>query len=692
MSHAPCFRSLLAACALLAPGPLLAGDTLPVRSVALFSSGVGYFQHAGEVAGGGEVTLPFKSSQINDVLKSLVVEEVDGVFQGFVVYPSRDPLSRILEGFQVNLTSDPTLAEVLRQLRGAVVRVEHQGDKVEGAVLGVEQRPVAVDGEGEPVVDWVLNLAGESGLRALPLREVNRLELKDPVLRKELEQALETLHQGRGKDKKPVVIHFPERGGHKARVGYVIESPVWKSSYRLLLGERSQPAMLQGWAIVENQTDNDWEGVRLSLVSGRPVSFVQDLYQPLYADRPDVPVTLHAGIKPRVHDAGLMAEAAPEADEDGAREVMEKRAERMPRAMPAPAMVMSMAGAAPAAPPPPPPWEQAPLDPARVTAAASAESLGTLFQYTVEGVTLPRQRAAMIPIVAGSVVVERVSLYNAAVLANHPMRGLWLANTTATPLPAGPVALFEGGGYAGDALLDDMPPGQKRLLTHAVDLEVTVLPPSEGVESRVTAGRIVHGVLFVSRKEQVDRLYALENGAKESRTVLVEHPFRAGWKLADTPVPEESTAKLHRFRRVIPAGARDNLRVREERVWEQEVALLPLAVEVLVNFQQEGEFAEPVKKAMEKIMALKRELVASERDLDENGHRVTFLRQDQERIQGNMKTIRPGTDYYERLLAKLNTQEGELERLQQQAESLRETLRKQQAGLEEYLVKLTIGG
>ena len=65
---------------------------------------------------------------------------------------------------------------------------------------------------------------------------------------------------------------------------------MWKTSYRLILAEK--PA-LQGWAIVENQTDNDWTDVQLSLVSGRPISFIQDLYQPLYIPRPWVDGVVH---------------------------------------------------------------------------------------------------------------------------------------------------------------------------------------------------------------------------------------------------------------------------------------------------------------------------------------------------------------------------------------------------------------
>src|SRR5205814_7408886 len=96
------------------------------------------------------------------------------------------------------------------------------------------------------------------------------------------------------------------------RIGYVVETPIWKTSYRLVLpgegadaaGNKDKPKLL-GWAIVENQTDNDWSNVQLSLVSGRPISFIQDLYRPLYVPRPVVQPELYASLRPQTYDAGM---------------------------------------------------------------------------------------------------------------------------------------------------------------------------------------------------------------------------------------------------------------------------------------------------------------------------------------------------------------------------------------------------
>jgi len=144
-------------------------------------------------------------------------------------------------------------------------------------------------------------------VRSIPLEEVTRLDLEDPTLQEELTKALTALAEARGQDKKPVTINFQGEGERLVRVGYVVETPIWKTSYRLLFGQQNAKPMLQGWAIVENQTDNDWSDVELSLVSGRPISFIQELYQPLYIPRPVVQPELFASLRPQTYEAGMDA-------------------------------------------------------------------------------------------------------------------------------------------------------------------------------------------------------------------------------------------------------------------------------------------------------------------------------------------------------------------------------------------------
>jgi hypothetical protein len=298
------FLGLAVAASGAADQPAPATD-VPVKRVVLYSSGVGYFEHAGKVVNDGRAELRFRTEQINDMLKSLVLQDLGGGTVGAVVYPSQNPLAKTLKSFQVDISANPSLGELLNQLRGAEVVVEGAGEEITGVILGLEkvEKPVA---EGQPVRVWMLNLISGGLIRAVELGGLRRIELVDEQLQAELNGALTALTQARDQDKKPVHIEFRGQGERSVRMGYVIETPIWKTTYRLVMPEDdSDTGYLQGWAIVENQTESDWSDVTLSLVSGRPISFVQDLYQPLYVKRPVVQPELYASLMPQQYDDGL---------------------------------------------------------------------------------------------------------------------------------------------------------------------------------------------------------------------------------------------------------------------------------------------------------------------------------------------------------------------------------------------------
>ena len=270
--------------------------------------------------------------------------------------------------------------------------------------------------------------------------------------------------------KKAVRLEFDGQGRRRVRVAYIDEAPVWKTSYRLALSEAAKP-FLQGWAIVENTTDDDWENVRLSLISGRPISFTMDLYEPLYIKRPVVVSELYEALRPQVYDQEMGAERD--------RALGELKAE-----VPAPSRVpevQAMRKSAPMAAPAPPAvrLQQG------VTAAAQTADAGELFQYAIKApITLPRQKSALIPIVNGEVEGNKLSIYNQRVNARYPLNGFRLKNSTALHLLQGPITVFDGGIYAGDARIADLPPGQERLISYALDLktEVETQAPAEQVE------------------------------------------------------------------------------------------------------------------------------------------------------------------------------------------------------------------
>ena len=295
-----------AAFAQVAPAP--SRQEVPVTTVALFSSGVGYFEHSGVVRGDGTTELRFRTSQMNDVLKSLVLQDEGGGHVTTITYPSQDPLSKSLRSFQVDITANPSMAQLLNQLRGAHVTIQSQAEHLSGTVLGVEIRH-RQQNDKDAVIDVpVLNLLTGAMIRSVELQSITSLTFDDAQLQDELTKALAALSQSRDQDKKPVLINFSGTGDRRVRVGYVVETPIWKTSYRLILDDKS--AKLQGWAIVENQTESDWNNVSLSLVSGRPISFVMDLYAPQYLARPTVVASQFERLNPQIYAGGFSTDSS----------------------------------------------------------------------------------------------------------------------------------------------------------------------------------------------------------------------------------------------------------------------------------------------------------------------------------------------------------------------------------------------
>jgi hypothetical protein len=665
------------------------GTDVPVRTVVLFSSGVGYFEHAGTVLGNGSTELRFQTGQINDILKSLVLQDQDGGRVTTITYPSQDPLSKTLKSFQVDITGNPSMAELLNQLRGARVTIQAQAERISGIILGVEFRRVAVE-KGEAVERPVLNILTGAMIRAIELQSVTTLSLDDAALQDELTKALAALSQARDQDKKPVQINFAGTGERRVRIGYVVETPIWKTSYRLLLDDRS--SRLQGWAIVENQTESDWNNISLSLVSGRPISFTMDLYQPLYAERPLVVQELLAGMRPQVYEGGtdaardrvVMAPSAPVQTGAGGRGGGGRAgANGAPQGQLQSSMSDLFAKTA---------KNEEALDAnASVQSIAQTAKLGELFQYSVGNVTLARQKSAMLPIITDSIAVERVSIYNPGVLQRNPLNGVILKNITDKHLLQGPITVLDKNSYAGDARIDNVPPGQERLLSYGVDLEMLVDATKNTQVSSVVTAKINKGALLIDRKLVATREYAADNKTSRDKTIIIEHPLRMGWKLIEPARPYESTETLYRFKGTAMANKVTTLSVREELVRTESIAMVPADVQQLISYSRTGEIPQAVRDALARAIQLKQNIIVLEAQISAKTSQVGAITEEQNRIRENMKTVASTTQYYQRLLEKLNEQESAIEKLQTERDALvarRNVLRNE---LSDYLNSLTIG-
>jgi hypothetical protein len=469
---------------------------------------------------------------------------------------------------------------------------------------------------------------------------------------------------------------------------------------------------LQGWAVVENPTDEDWKGVRMALVSGRPISFQMDLYTPLYVPRPVVVPELFQGLRPVAYSGALHDEeprvidrsTSPQDDSrggtaSGGGEVDAKKVKevaevwgRLPEKERAHAVRFLTRGMSAK--------DRERIEAyfkdldkknghldlgASVSSAASAARLGDYFQYAIDRpVTLPRQKSALLPIVGKDVEASRVSIYNERVQAKFPLLGLRFKNTTGLHLMQGPVTVFEGASYAGDAQVQDLQPGEERLVSYAIDLGTEVSPaPAQG-GGRVTRLKALKGVVTITTKVAESRVYTAKNRSGQGRTLLIEHPVRHDFKLVDCK-PAETAADVYRFEVKLPSGATRSLTVSEERLIDSSVSVSSQSDEQVRVLLREAALSDAMKKGLQKAMELRWAVEKTKREAAELKRQHDAIVDDQKRLRANLKEMPETAKAYKRYLEKFDQQETQIERLQSELKKLQAAQHAQQKALDDFL-------
>jgi hypothetical protein len=584
-----------------------AAGPLPIAQVILFNSGVGYFERQGEVAGDTKVELSFPTSDVNDLLKSLVLQDTAGGRVQAISYDSQDPVEKILHSFALDLNNNPTYGQILNQARGEKVDVLRQDKpganphKVSGTIIGMETRLERLDNSAAGEVEY-LNLLAAEGMLAIPLPQVLSARFQNQTLENEFQRALQVLARSHDVQKKSVGLHFSGNGKRTVKVGYVVERPIWKTTYRLVL-EPNGKLFMQGWAIVENTSDDDWNSVRMVLVSGKPISYRMDLYQPLYVPRPWVEPELFASLRPPVYGGSLSGELQgaglpgfpgaalggiggggfggglggfpgpvpsqlslqrqriKKLEEKGMKqqemnkldyeEMLERKKFMRDVANDVKEKGSAIAGLN---------FKEG------IQSIASSSEVGDYYQYTIDQkISLARQKSAMLPILNQSIDGAKVSIFNEAVHTKYPLLGLRLKNNSSKPLTQGPITVYDGGSYAGDTRILDLEPKEERLLSYALDqgTEVkTTVATHPAPEMTLNIGGNNLTALYTLRQTKT---YTIKNRGTHDRTVIIEHPIRGDWKLIDPKKPNERSRDVYRFQIDVKAGQTVKQEVTEDQ-------------------------------------------------------------------------------------------------------------------------------
>lgn len=635
----------------------------PIRRVVLFKHGVGHFERECTVTGDATLALTFRQTEVSDVLKSLTVLDEGGGHVSSVSYDSTKPLEQLLAEVSIDIPDSGSLVGLLPQIKGARVRL-HTGvaDPVEGNILGIDSSERAL-GDGVVKVTLISVLTESGEVHSFDLYQLASLQILDATLRRDLDFYLKTQLSSKKKDAKTFTFFAQGEGVRTIRLSYTLEAPVWKATYRILLGEEGKGPLIQGWAVVDNTQDEDWEDVQLSLVSGLPVSFRHDLYTPRYIRRPQVDVQETTGVLPPEMEYGMEYEKMS----DDVDLMLDMQAGGVMAAAPMAKFKSAARGMSADK------MEQRKAVHSSMRAQVRERKIGDLFEYEIEHpVTIRRNQSALVPIVLRGFEGKPVLLYNSANRAGNPMRCVDFKNTTGLTLEGGPLTVTEAGSYVGEAMLDTMKPDEKRLVPYAVELSVHVLENAKSHTQQVHKIVIRKGTFIASSYQVEKRTYHFDNKAGDAYELVLEHPRPNGWTLDEALTPAEVTENYWRFRITLASNQVTAFVVAQKCVQQTRVGLADLRDEQLRFWLDQKYLDKKTEKSLRDLMKIQNEAAAIGAAIQQLEKEKSAIHQEQSRIRENLQALGDRAsekDLRERFVRTLNAQEDRLEQIDRESKA-----------------------
>lgn len=675
---------------------------LPIRRVILYSNGVAYIERRGVISGNTEINLSFKQSQVDDVLKSMVVLDLGQGRIGAVSYNSSLPASARTAEIPFSVDSktanDGGIAGVLSQLQGAKVSVTTKTGTAIGSILTVEKRSTLVETNKPPVTTHFLVIASENGeISNFDLAEVRSVKLLEEGTRKDISEFANATASTRRRDAKTITVTSQGGGQREMIVSYTISAPIWKTTYRVVLDEKGKP-FFQGWAIVDNVSDEDWQNVELSLISGTPISFIQPIQKPMYRYRPIVPVPQDLNLQPQVYEPGIVSSSG---SVNGARSnrsnitvdgvvntqdasvgnnFTAQQVQQLPLNGRNVQNLLSLqsgvqsnyfGGAQTSV------SDVLVKNQGGVQTAATGEELGDLFEYRIEQpITVLRDKSALIPIIQTKMEGERVAIYNESVRRDRPMGGMMLDNTSNLTFEGGSLTVIDRNAYAGEALMERLKPKERRLISFALDLGTLVTVENKENNEAAKLVKIVNGVFQAHYFQSNKKIYHVSNQTDKIKTLYIEYPIREGWELSsETPKPDITTNRYHRFRIELKPFEKADLIVAEQQPLMDSYQLTSLTYQQLDLFLRRRYIDENTRLRLQKLIDLRTRINQFEQKLDALEKEEEKISDDQKRLRENIETLSKTPEaktLITRYVEKVNSQETRLETIVKERQNLEE--------------------
>jgi hypothetical protein len=637
---------------------------LVLKRVTLSSSGVGYFEYEAQVDRDATLRLPVKLEQVDDVLKSLVVYDAKGRVGG-VSLPGREPLGELLRALPFDSAALGSMPDLLQALRGALVQVQTASGAVEGRIMAVSLFTEKSE-KGAEVQKHRASLMTATGLRHIVVEDAKAIQFQDTQLRSQIADALAAMSNNRAKDGRTVEIVTRGNERRTVRVGFVTSAPIWKTAYRLTVPAQDAPAgsqsHLQGWAVIENMSGQDWRGVELTLTSGKPVAFAQNLYDSVFNQRPNVPIEMPGRMVPRADTGTVQAQTfaiaplyatAPAPAPAAAR----ARPAPAPTLAPAPAMSARLTDEQASAP-------EAPPLLAQVADLASSRDQGTQVSYRFPlPVSVGTGRSLAVPIIVQEFSAQRLAHYQPQVSSQFPLAAMELMNTSPHGLPPGAVTVYEqgkdGASFLGDAQLAVLPAGENRMLAFALEQKMSIQHNVRNSQTSMRAS-VEKATLVVENMHRKIHSFSIKSHHVNDQHVVVDVPQISGYMLvAPTGKMLGESQGRHRVSLPVPTGS-----ARSHEVTLELASLQRLPLESLSAYQL-TEYARVVKD--DKSAVTLRRLIEWQQRIEAQAQRISQADEvihqqqaEQQRLRNNLATVSKGSELYKRYIEHLKATESSI--------------------------------
>ncbi|MEM2900211.1 MAG: hypothetical protein QXT63_05420 [Thermoplasmata archaeon] len=655
------------------------GNRLPVKRLVLYKHGVGYVERSGKIENEKELRLSFKKDVMNDLLKSLCVFSTGEGKVSDISYETPEDISKMIEEKAIRVPEREALVGLFRQLKGYSVEITTNTEKIKGKVMGTQepqrsgnQLSIELSKKDEKVSVVVKD--DSDNIINIDIDKIVSYKILDSEAAEDLKFFLDAVTSERKKNVKAVTV-FMDGKRAELTISYIMQMPSWRVSYRLAHEENE--TYLQGWGIIDNVLDEDLKDVSVSLVAGKPISFIYDLYTPPIVHRPTIKEESR-GVAAPIELEGQREQLAESAFTAG-NALKDITYAQEPEAIPAPCAEA------------PPRFEVA-----RVRAAAPAETrrvaqamresttvqtktveMGEFFKYDIEHpVTIKRSQSAMVPIISTKISCEKEHVYNKQKMPRNPVVTMRVKNDTGMVLERGPIVVLDKSTYVGEAILPYTVPNGENHIAYSVDMGVIVTEELK-TEHKFKQVYIRDNYLMREEYETVITEYTIENKNKDEIKLVLEHPKNPSYELIDTPKPTEETESFYRWKAPVKAKTQTKFTVKMGRTISYSEYIRNMSISTLEWYFNSKHINKRTFDFIKGIIELRMKIDDLRRKLNELETEKNNIYNEQGRIRNNLSSL--STSGKEealrmRYISQLDAQENRLAKIEDEKKEINKTI------------------